>query len=237
MKTALFVLIHSPLVGPITWQPVADELRRSQFDVIVPPLTCPAEMKDTYWQHHVRQVTAALADVPRDRWMVLVGHSGAGPLLPAIRRGVQQRVVGYVFVDCDLPKGGASRLDLFDTPGQAAAFRSKAKDGRLPPWNDVMLRAQIHDSEMRQKFATQLRPMPLQVYEEPIPVSDDWPGAPCAYLSFTNSYRRAVKSAREKRWLFERLAGTHMHMLNDPKSVAETLQKVAARLAQRQSRE
>ena len=34
----MFVLIHSPLVGPLTWTLVADELQRKGIEVVVPVL-------------------------------------------------------------------------------------------------------------------------------------------------------------------------------------------------------
>ncbi len=37
-RPAVFVLLHSPLVGPLTWGPVADELRRRGIEAIVPAL-------------------------------------------------------------------------------------------------------------------------------------------------------------------------------------------------------
>ena len=33
-----FVLIHSPLVGPLTWSLVAEDLRRRGIDALVPTL-------------------------------------------------------------------------------------------------------------------------------------------------------------------------------------------------------
>jgi hypothetical protein len=43
--------------------------------------------------------------------VVLVGHSGAGPLLPVIHRGLVQPVVACLFVDASLPHPGQSTLD------------------------------------------------------------------------------------------------------------------------------
>jgi hypothetical protein len=81
-----FVLIHSPLVGPLTWSLVAAELRRRAIEVVTPTLRQWEDSAEPYWQQHARAVASALRVVAPDRAPVLAGHSGAGPLLPAIRR-------------------------------------------------------------------------------------------------------------------------------------------------------
>lgn len=104
------VLIHSPLVGPLTWSLVAEDLRRRGIDALVPTL----HDDDTglpYWQQFATVVAQTLDAVPVDRALTLIGHSGAGPLLPAIGRRARRRIGAYVFVDAGLPLDGRSYLD------------------------------------------------------------------------------------------------------------------------------
>ena len=61
------------------WSWVADELRRRANRVTVPTLTHAAASGG--WE---ACITAVLDAVPLDEPIVLVGHSGAGPLLPPI---------------------------------------------------------------------------------------------------------------------------------------------------------
>jgi hypothetical protein len=78
----LFVLIHSPLVGPSTWLPVARELERRESRALVPSLLPAATAPVPQWRECVeigRAATSGVADP-----IVLVGHSGDGLLLPAI---------------------------------------------------------------------------------------------------------------------------------------------------------
>src|SRR4051812_10497393 len=99
-----FVLIHSPLVGPDTWQPVAHRLRARGIDVLVPEI---AEAGDgSFWQRHAGSVARQLAAVPDERPLVLAGHSGAGPLLPAIGELSRKTIAAYLFVDAGLPHPG-----------------------------------------------------------------------------------------------------------------------------------
>src|SRR4051812_34907571 len=112
----LFVLVHSPLAGPLTWAPVAAELRRRGFDAVVPALREREVSGTPYWRQHVDAVVRALAPFPSERPLILAGHSGGGMLLPAIREISLRPVARYLFADAGIPEDGKSRLDLFGDP-------------------------------------------------------------------------------------------------------------------------
>jgi hypothetical protein len=80
----LLVLIHSPIVGPSTWEPVAKHLRIQGYHVLVPNLLQGEKAHILYWEQHAQAVQQALKPIPEAQPLVLIGHSGAGPLLPAI---------------------------------------------------------------------------------------------------------------------------------------------------------
>src|SRR5512138_862546 len=107
----MFVLIHSPLVGVSTWQGVAHELQAEGLAVAVPDLYDTDDSSVAYWQQHAASVQQALKSVPGEQRLILVGHSGAGPLLPVIRQQLPQPIAAYMFADAGLPQAGASRLD------------------------------------------------------------------------------------------------------------------------------
>src|SRR5690348_11665632 len=106
----LLVLVHSPLVGPFTWSLVAEYLRKRDIETLVPMLTDVEGTDAPYWQQHAEAVRHALESVPETRPLILVGHSGAGPLLPAIYQATRHPTAKYIFVDAGLPHGGKSRL-------------------------------------------------------------------------------------------------------------------------------
>src|SRR6478672_5599041 len=118
-----FGLIHSPLVGPLTWGPVAEALAARGARAVVPDLRAPTA-GPPYWAAHAAAAAARLAEAPEP--LFLVGHSGAGALLPAIRQALGRPVAGYIFVDADPPQDGRSRLARFGDPAGAAAFRDAA---------------------------------------------------------------------------------------------------------------
>jgi thioesterase domain-containing protein len=219
----VFVLIHSPLVGPITWQSVAGELRRRDIEVVVPTLETREGINVPYWKQHVLGVMKAIENIPADQPLILVGHSGGGMLLPAARQVTGRPLAAYVFVDAMIPEDMKSRFELFESPEAVEGFRQGAKNGYLPTWNDEDIREDIPDDALRQLFLDELRPLPLAVYEEPIPVFDGWPDAPCAYLQFTPVYEIAARRAQRDGWSYARMNGGHFHMLVEPAAVTNAL--------------
>ena len=220
------VLIHSPLVGPLTWSPVAGELSRRGIPVVVPVLSQDDGDERPYWRQHVEEVVQALAPLSHEQPLVLVGHSGAGLLLPAVREVSGQPVAAYVFVDAGIPEDGKSRLDLLEIelPEAAEQLRPLLAAGeRFPRWRDEELAEVIPDTKLRQGMLVELQPQPLRFFEEPIPVFAGWPEAPCAYLQFTPGYDVPAGLARRQGWATAKMEGEHFHMLVDPAAVTDAL--------------
>jgi hypothetical protein len=227
----LFVLVHSPLVGPTTWEPVAVALRGRGHAVAVPALWDNDTSEPPTWQQHAAAVVRGLGAVPAARPVVLVGHSGAGPLLPVIRAQLAQPVAAYLFVDASIPVDSASRLDLIarEDPEWAAQFAQELGEGVLfPSWTDADLAEIVPDAGRRQALLDELHPRALAFFTESIPVPDDWPDAPCAYLQFSAAYGTPARQAQAVGWPFRRLDAGHFHMLVEPAAVAGALMELVA---------
>ncbi len=228
-----FVLIHSPLVGPLTWALVAEELRQRGREVIVPHLADSPEAHASYWQQHAELVARAVAGVPKEQPLTLVAHSGAGPLLPAIRQALSQSVAAYVFVDAGVPAASVSRLDAMaaESPERAEQMRELlARGGRFPNWHEEDLREIVPDTQLRQQLMAELNSRGLDFFEEPIPVFDGFPDATCAYLQFSPPYDQAAAYARVRGWPCYKLEAGHFHMLVDPGVVADTMLDLSTRV-------
>jgi hypothetical protein len=223
---ALFALIHSPLVGPTTWQPVADELRRRGMDAIVPTLS-DAGPGQPYWQQHAESAAWALATLPADQPLVLVGHSGAGTLLPLIRQRLSHPIAAYLFVDAGLPLDGMSRLGEMEAQESAfgAQLRADLEAGHAyPEWTDEMLRPIIPGDRLRQAIVAELQPRSRDFFTEPFPPLSGWPDAPCACIQFTASYDSAIAAAQQRGWPSRAFDNAgHFHMLVDPEDVTNAL--------------
>lgn len=222
------VLVHSPLVGPGTWQALAEAIREGGHEVLVPDLRAILTAGPPYWS---RQVDA-IVDSAAGRPVVLVGHSGAGPLL-ASAGAVLDRVVGYVFVDAGLPSSGQSWLDSAP-PELAEQLRGMAAAGWLPPWSawwgEEGLVELLPDAELRESFAAGCPRLPLAMFEEVQPSVPGWPDAPCAYLRLSDAYREPAERARALGWPVAELATHHLAMLSHPELLLGPLLDLVRRL-------
>jgi hypothetical protein len=220
------VLIHSPLVGPYTWSLVAEELNGRGITTIVPTLSDQEETNRPLWQQHVSAAAQSLAGLAEDVPLVLVGHSGAGPLLPAIRWAMGRPVAAYLFADAGIPHDGASRLDLMreESAEWAAQFYPFLQTGgSFPNWYEQDLADVVPDPERRRRLVAELRPRSLRFFSERITVFHGWPDAPGGYLLFTSTYNVPAEQARRLGWPVLEMAAGHFHMLVDPPAVAVTL--------------
>ncbi len=229
------VLLHSPLVGSRFWQPVAEALCARGLRAHAPRLPSLEYSYQPYWLAHAAGIANGLPDGCD---LVLAAHSAAGVLLPAIgrlqrNRRASARVLGYLFVDCDLPRDGASRLDLWDDQAAATALRERAGTGMLPRWRDEALRALLPDDRQRADFVAAAPSITMHMYDEAVMVPDDWPEAACAYLALSTSYRRAEAAAQHLGWPQRQLALHHLAPLTHVDTVADALLALGGELVAR----
>ncbi len=221
-RTKTMVLIHSPLVAPMVWEPVAAELRSRNIGVVIPDLDGDDTAEEPLWWQHACAASVTVAGLSADTAYVLVGHSGAGALLPAIREAAGFGAAGYIFVDAGLPQGDMSPIDGPFGPQLKVIYGSGQ---RYPNWSDADLGDAIPDRATRQRLLQQVRPQPLRFWKEVIPVFDGWPDAPCGYLRFSlnRAYEGPATEARRRGWSYAELAGEHFHMLVEPIAVTDAL--------------
>jgi len=222
----LYILIHSPLVGRLTWSLVAEQLRQRGLNVIVPALKDSAESIEPFWKQHADSVSQALAELPKDKSLILVAHSGAGPLLPVIRQALANPVHAYVFADAGIPIDGTTRLNLMksEDPEWAAQFQEYLEGGGLfPDWSFDDLQEVIPDELLRRQMVAEIRPRALTFFTEPLPVFEGWPDADCVYIQFSPPYQYSADHARQASWPVYELAAGHFHMLVDPAAVTDLM--------------
>ena len=232
-NNSIYVLIHSPLVGSLTWTLVADQMRHAGLDVYIPLLLDSSDSPEPFWKQNAESVSQALAHIPRNKVFTLVAHSGAGPLLPAIRQYLPNPVNAYVFVDAGIPRDGSSRLDLmkWEDPEWAEQFQKQLERGEhFPNWSLEDLRDVIPDESLRKQMVAEIRPRGLSFFTEPIPVFGGWPDAPGVYIRFNAPYDRPTTQARQAGWPTYELEAGHFHMLVDPAIVTEIIVKEVNKL-------
>lgn len=239
----VFVLVHSPVVGPRTWASTADALGRRGYRAIVPALRLPEEPVTSYWSHFVDQVVEAVEEAvsgsagtghPIDT-VTLVAHSAAGPLLPAIGSRLPPSSPGVchcLFVDATVPARTGSTPVV---PAQYLPFlRELESGGRLPRWSQWFgpeaMAALIPDPDLRAEIEEEMPSVPLASFEESVPVPPEWPSSGCGYLHFSPPYDAEAAEARSRGWQVTRLPGGHFHMVVDPEPVTDALLDLATTL-------
>jgi pimeloyl-ACP methyl ester carboxylesterase len=220
---ARLLLVHSPLVGCETWEPVADDLAGDGYTVTIPDLFDAVAAGPPY---HLRQAQM-IADSAADEPAILIGHSRAGPLLAAAGAMLGERIRGYVFVDARLPTPGRSWMQTL-RPAFAARLRDMADPrGWLPPWphwwDEEELAALVPDPGVRRRFAAGCPPLPLAMLEETYPPSPGWPDAACGYLQLSARYDDQAATARELGWPVRQQPSHHLALLTAPGEVARAV--------------
>ena len=224
------LLVHSPLVGPASWDLVAADLAGRGYEVTIPDLTGTVAAGPPYCSRQAELIAHGASGQPA----ILIGHSGAGPLLAAAG-AIVGAVQGYVFVDAGLPIPGKTWMETVPSD-LAAQVREMADDhGWLPPWprwwGEEALAGLISDPGARRRFADGCPRLPLAMFEEVHPPLPRWPDAPTAYLLLSEAYQDEAARARELGWPVTEQASHHLALLTDPGLVAGSLHDLLGRLS------
>jgi hypothetical protein len=218
-----FVLVHSPVTGPSTWRRVGAELTERGHRVVVP--ATPPAATSLGWAAFVGSVVALARGL---RSPVVVGHSGAGPLLPRI--GDRLRASALVFVDSDVPpESGEAPLA---PPDFLEFLRGLAIGRRLPPWSewfgpDAMAEL-IPDEDMRAVVLADMPALPLSFFEERVPVPPGWTASRCGYVLLSEVYAEQAAKAEASGWPVVRQVGGHLDIVTRPEDVAGAIVSVCA---------
>ncbi|MCI2419839.1 alpha/beta fold hydrolase [Saccharopolyspora sp. K220] len=220
------LLVHSPLVGPLTWDLEATSLRHGGQRVVVPSLAAVADDGPPYYRNFAAAAARALEVAGSNGPVVLVGHSGAGALLPAVAGVVGDDARGAVFVDAILPHPGSSWFDT--APEQLREqLAGMARAGRLPPWNEwfpsEVVDTLLPDAGLRERFIAELPKLPLACFEEPAPDVPDQPASRCAYVRLSEAYDGAAEEAERRGWRVHRENADHLAMLTEPDRIADAI--------------
>jgi Alpha/beta hydrolase family len=233
------VLVHSPLVGPLTWEPVAERLREAGRAVVVPSLAGVTDGGPPYYRRLAGRVADEVAQACAGGRVTLAGHSGAGALLPAIAEAIAGRgtdgagrgeVCGAVFVDAVLPHPGQT---WFETAPASLGEHvvGLARDGRLPRWNEWFpaeaVSTLLPEAGLRERFVADLPELPLAYFYETAPQVACWPPAHCAYLRLSEPYDEFADEADRLGWAVRRENSDHLAMLTRPDRIAAIVGQLA----------
>jgi pimeloyl-ACP methyl ester carboxylesterase len=204
--------------------PVASALEARDREALVPSLLGIADAPAPRWRRGVEAVRSAAAGIGRP--VVLVGHSGAGPLLPSIADALSAQVAALIFVDASLPP--ASGLAPLVPAGFVDQLRAIATDGVLPPWSSWFgqdaMRDLVPDGALREVLEQEMPRMPLGYFEDSVPVPEGWIERPCAFLLLTEAYGESIADSRARGWPVAEVTDVqHLAPATDPIPVTDAL--------------
>jgi hypothetical protein len=220
---ATLVLAHSPLVSAIFWQPAAEELRRRGWKCVVPTVAVSGGTLPSWneWPARLIEAIGPTADA------ILVGHSAAGLLLPALAQGLSAHAL--IFVDAQIPPASGKSAPA-DTEFLKFIRSRPLSDGRLPRWSDwwgrdALSRA-IPDAHARDRFQEDEPRLTPQWFEDWADVPS-WDDAKAAYVQTSAGYSVQAEMARSRGWPVIALKGTHLQAYVAPREVARAIEAIA----------
>lgn len=221
MTHTAFLLVHSPLVGPSSFAPLAAELQRRDRTAITPDLTDFVTAAPPLWRAYR---DAAVAGAGAATQLVVAGHSGAGAMLPMIADKLAERVSAVIFVDAVVPPVTGQHR----TPApMAALLDQQTEGGLLNPWLDwwdpEVVDALIPDRASQATIRQDMPRVPRSFYDECVPVPDRWSAAGCAYLRLSDAYDAELTEAQERAWPTLGHDGTHLSIVTEPGVVADAM--------------
>jgi hypothetical protein len=207
----------------MTLAPFAEELRSDGWSVAVPDLRVGLRAPGPQWR-----VIVDMALVGQRRPDIIVGHSGAGVLLPVLAEALDPAFVA--FVDAVVPDG-----DTYTPSTEFVEFiDSLETDGSLlPPWHlwwgrDVMTDL-VPDPDLRAQIAADTPRVPRRFYDDAVQLPNGWSGrAGCVMLQLSAGYEQFRRRAETLGWPTDAIDGQHLDVATRPAVVREHLLQLIA---------
>jgi len=217
---ARFVLLHSPLVGPLTLSPLAAALNRLGHSAVVPDLGGAVSPSGLSTSDLTAVVTQSVSDLGQPGPLIVAAHSGASAYLPCLSTALD--FAGQVLIDAIVPPEAGPYTPSGDF--RSELDRLVAADGRLPPWpqwwGEEVMAQLVPDPDLRAAISGECPRLPMTFYDTVIEVPSDWADPWTGYLRLSESYEQAAVVAARRGWPVRRRVGTHLDTATRPDEVA-----------------
>ncbi len=226
-----WLLIPSPMLGPASWGPVAEELDAlgQHTQIVHPKMTTTSDYDHiTPWLNEI----LAAPMPPDDMGTVVVTHSAACPRAPLVADELLHKgwkIDAMILVDGRFPTGDAFTQTI---PQYGEMLDGMIRpDDYLPPWPrwwGSLIHGLVVDPVARDMVFNEAAPIPRAWFDQPCPVPELPPTVGRGFLSFGPGYAQACDEAYDQGWLTTRLSGDHLHQVVAPRPVAATLMAMVA---------
>ena len=235
------VLVHGGWQGGWAWDGVADELRRMGHEVIAPTLRGLEDGDVDRSGVTMSMMARDLIDQVRELTqldIVLVGHSGGGPLIQLVAEAMPERIGRVVFVDAWVLRDGEAINDVLPDPLVAAvkALASQSDDNTVVMPPELWAASFMQDATPEQLAAVEPRlvPSPAGWLDEPIRLDQFWASSiPSSYVFLAQDQAvpaeiyQAMAGRLDSPRTIE-IDGSHEVMLTHPERLARALDAVIA---------
>lgn len=220
---ASFLFVHSPLVGPSSLRRLAGLAAAGDAEVALPDLTPMATGARPHEDYAKRAIEEG-GDLSQP--VAVVGHSGAGPFLPAIGEAIGPATV-LVFVDAVVPPRSGSHR----TPDAMKAMLDRQTvNGTLRRWLDwwppEVVAEILPDPVERRQLAADMPSLPRAFYDHDVAVPPRWSEHSCGYVQLSGAYDADHAEAIARGWPTERLTATHLATFTQPAEVLGAIRRV-----------
>jgi pimeloyl-ACP methyl ester carboxylesterase len=227
-----FILVHGMWYGGWCWKKVGPLLRDAGHEVYMITLTGVGERGHVRYagidmNTHIQDVVSVL-EFENLEDVVLVGHSLAGFMAPAVAERVPERIAHIVNIDGVLPVDGRSFKELMPDYWEDFRQRGRAKGDEwwsppIPEWTFGIIGPDL------EWMSSRLTPHPLKTWE--MPLSFTSPAArsiPRTFIHCTEGASPEEITGQEKEcaqmgWQYRQLATGHAAMITAPQELTELL--------------
>jgi pimeloyl-ACP methyl ester carboxylesterase len=231
----VFVLIHGGWQGGWCWDGVRDVLRAEGHRALAPTWLGAADghplaPQETTINAAGARIAATVTDSADDD-VVLVGHSGGGPIAQYVADRLAARVSRVIYVDAVVLHDGEAFIDVMPFPEEFAApgipIDAVAPAPPASLWGESYLNGA--PPELIEETASRLVDVPLVALTHPVDLPRYWQSEPPASYVFLRDDIAAPPGTWQR--MAERLSapaisrcdGPHQAMLTHPRQLAEVL--------------
>jgi pimeloyl-ACP methyl ester carboxylesterase len=226
-----FVLVAGAWLGAWAWDEVGAELRSAGHDVHPLTLSGLAEKQGVPagQQTHVQDIVGEVERLDL-RDVVLVGHSYSGVPVGQAAERIGDRLRRVVFVDSNVPVGGASDLDAW--PSDHVRRAIEANDGFWPPLTAEDCAGQGLTDEQIAQIVNGSTPHPGATLTEPAVLTRSLGDLPATYIKCLLDGDEPMPAAAEllksEHWELVEMDTGHWPMFSRPRELARILHESAA---------